>query len=157
MKFNQALWDDRKAKPTKKEDVIENQRKHIESKPKHWTWDQILHEDDFSKTLLCTCSWGKKYHEGRHAEIARRTINNVIIMYGAGGTGKTTLAHSWDVRDDEDKQERYYRRNPDDGHFWGGGRSAYKGQRIIHLEEFCGQEQLSRLKELCDIGKEGPL
>lgn len=99
---------------------------------------------------------GQKYHEGRHAETARRLIQNVIIMYGAGGTGKTTLAHSWDIQDGEANMERYYRRNPDDGHFWGGGRTAYKGQRIIHLEEFCGQEQLSRVKELCDLGKEGP-
>lgn len=153
--FDQALYDS-KPQSKKKEDVVEQQRLHIESKPRHWTWDQILHESSESKALLCTCSWGKKYHEGRHAEAARRVIENVIIMYGAGGTGKTTLAHSWDIRDGEDKAERYYRRNPDDGNFWGGGRTAYKGQRIIHLEEFCGQEQLSRVKELCDLGKEGP-
>lgn len=156
LSFDQALWDSKHEKPQKKEDVVETQRAHIESKPVWWSWDQILHESNESKALLCTCSWGKKYHEGRHAEVARRTIKHVIIMYGAGGTGKTTFAHSWDILDGEDKQERYYRRNPDDGHFWGGGKTAYKGQRVIHLEEFCGHEQLSRLKELCDIGKEGP-
>lgn len=154
--FDQALFDAKRNAPKKKEDVVEAQRTHIESRPKHWTWDQILHESDDSKALLCTCSWGKKYHEGRHAAAARRTIGNVIIMYGAGGTGKTTLAHSWDIVDGEDKNERYYRRNPDDGAFWGGGRTAYKGQRIIHFEEFCGQEQLSKIKEICDLGKEGP-
>jgi hypothetical protein len=156
LSFNEALYASKPNDDTKKEDVVEQQRLHIESKPKHWSWDQILHETELSKQLLCVCSWGKKYHEGRHAETTRRTIKNVVIMYGAGGTGKTTLAHSWDIMDGEDKVERYYRRNPDDGHFWGGGRTAYKGQRIIHLEEFCGQEQLSRFKEICDIGKEGP-
>lgn len=154
--FDQALYDSKRNSSKKKEDVVELQRLHIESKPKFWTWDQILHENDEAKALLCTCSWGKKYHEGRHAAATRRLIQNVIIMYGAGGTGKTTLAHSWDIQDGEDKHERYYRRNPDDGHFWGGGRTAYKGQRVIHLEEFCGQEQLSKIKELCDLGKEGP-
>ncbi len=154
--FDQALYDAKPAASKKKEDVIELQRLHIESKPRWWSWDQILHESEESKTLLCTCSWGKKYHEGRHAQTARRTINNVIIMYGAGGTGKTTFAQAWDIQPNEDKNERYYRRNPDDGVFWGGGRTAYKGQRLIHLEEFCGQEQLSKIKELCDLGKEGP-
>lgn len=154
--FNQDLWDSKPEKVPKKEDVVEQQRTYIESKPIWWTWDQILHCSEESKQLLCTCSWGKKYHEGRHAEVARRTIQHVIIMYGAGGTGKTTFAHSWDIMEGEAKQERYYRRNPDDGPFWGGSKTAYKGQRVIHLEEFCGHEQLSRLKEICDIGKEGP-
>lgn len=158
LRFDPVLWNNRKTttKKNEKEDLVEAQRTHIESKPKWWSWDQILHESQESKALLCTCSWGKKYHEGRHAEAERRAIQHVIIMYGAGGTGKTTLAHSWDIVDGEDKQERYYRRNPDDGHFWGGGKTAYRGQRIVHLEEFCGQEQLSRFKELCDLGKEGP-
>jgi hypothetical protein len=157
--FDQALWDQRvtkKASPKSKDDVVKEQIDHIESKPKHWTWDQIVHENMESKLLLATCSWGQKYHAGRHAETPRRQIANVIILYGAGGTGKTTFAHKWDVRDDEDFHERYYRRNPDDGAFWGGGRTAYKGQRIIHMEEFCGQEPFHRVKEICDIGKEGP-
>ncbi|AGS36182.1 replication-associated protein [Bacillariodnavirus LDMD-2013] len=156
LSFDQLLWDSKRPKPTKKEDDVEKQRLHIESKPRWWSWDQILHENTASKQLLCLCSWGKKYHEGRHAETARRQIAHVVIMYGAGGTGKTTLAHSWDIIEGEDKQERYYRRNPDDGAFWGGGKTAYKGQRIVHLEEFCGQEQFSRFKEICDLGKEGP-
>lgn len=159
LKFDQKLYDQRREKKSSKEskeEVDERRRLHIETKPKHWTWDQILHESEESKQLLCTCSWGKKYHEGRHAETPRRTIKNVIILYGAGGTGKTTLAKNWDSTDGEDIQERYYRRNPDDGAFWGGGRTAYKGQRIIHLEEFCGQESLSRFKEIADIGSFGP-
>jgi len=159
LKFDQKLYDERlnkKAHKKSKEDLDEERRVHIETKPRWWTWDQIVHEDDTSKALLATCGWGKKYHEGRHAETPRRNIEHVIILYGAGGTGKTTFAHSWDIREGEDRQERYYRRNPDDGAFWGGGRTAYKGQRIIHLEEFCGQESLSRFKEMADIGKPGP-
>lgn len=139
-----------------KEDESEQQRLYIESKPRYLTWDQIVHECEASKKLLYNCSWGEKYHKGRSAEIKRRTITNVIIMYGAGGTGKTTTAMAFDPQQDEDPQERYYRRNPDDGLFWGGGRTAYKGQRIIHYEEFTGQETFSRLKEVCDIGKPGP-
>ncbi|UNI72605.1 MAG: replication associated protein [Avonheates virus SG_924] len=158
MVFNQELFNTRQKKSVKrsKEEIDEERRVYIETKPRWWTWEQIVHESTESKSLLCTCSWGKTYHAGRHAEIPRRNIQDVIILYGAGGTGKTTLAHSWDVRTGEDQQERYYRRNPDDGHFWGGGRTAYKGQRIIHLEEFCGQERLSTFKEICDLNKPGP-
>lgn len=140
-----------------RDDAIEEQRQYIESKPRIWTWDQILHEDEASKKLLVTCSWGKKYHEGRHAEDKRRDVTDVIIYYGAGGTGKTTLCMEYNQTSSlEPRVERYYRRNPDDGNFWGGGRTAYKGQRVIHFEEFSGQEPFSRLKEVCDIGKPGP-
>lgn len=134
----------------------EAKRQWIESKPRFWTWDQIVHESDESKRLLYSCAWGDKYHKGRHAADKRRTITNIIILYGAGGTGKTTMAHAWGAVADECDDERYYRRNPDDGAFWGGGRTSYKGQRIIHYEEFTGQETFSRLKEVCDIGKQGP-
>lgn len=156
--FNQALWDKRSPKKNKpsKEDKAEERRVWIESKPKYWSWDQIVHENEESKALFFGDNAGKAYHAGRHAETPRRTIDNVIIMYGAGGTGKTTLAKKWAVRDGEDFQERYYRRNPDDGAFWGGGRVAYQGQRVIHLEEFCGQEAFYRFKEICDIGAGGP-
>ncbi|BAJ40167.1 putative replication-associated protein [Protobacilladnavirus tenuis] len=140
-----------------RDDAIEEQRQYIESKPRIWTWDQILHENEASKKLLVTCSWGKKYHEGRHAEDKRRDVTDVIIYYGAGGTGKTTLCMEYNQTSSlEPRVERYYRRNPDDGNFWGGGRTAYKGQRVIHFEEFSGQEPFSRLKEVCDIGKPGP-
>jgi hypothetical protein len=145
-----------KGEESKKREEAERQRLYIEGKPRMWTWDQIVHENEDSKQLLFTCSWGEKYHKGRMAEVKRRSIQEVIILYGAGGTGKTTMAGAWGANDDEDPRERYYRRNPDDGAFWGGGRTAYKGQRIIHYEEFTGQEAFSRLKEVCDIGKHGP-
>lgn len=161
VEFNQEHWDSRKDKQSShfnqaKKEETEKQRLWIEDKPKHWTWDQVVHESEESKQLLATCSWGQKYHLGRHAETPRRTIKECIIFYGAGGTGKTTLAHKYDTKEDEDFHERYYRRNPDDGNFWGGGRTAYKGQRLVHFEEFCGQEPFHRIKEVCDIGKEGP-
>lgn len=143
-------------KQTTKSDTTEDQRLWIESKPRWWTWDEIVHEGEESKKLLATCTWGAKYHNGRYAEVRKRTINDVVILYGAGGTGKTTLAVKWDEKDDEHFFDRYYKRNPDDGVFWGGGRTAYKGQRVIHLEEFCGQEPFHRFKEITDLGKYGP-
>lgn len=150
--YNKTL---RQTKKTKK-DSVQECIDWIESKPKHWTWDMILHESAESKSLLATCSWGPKYHNGRHAECERRTIHDVIVFYGAGGTGKTTLAQNLDIQENESIEERYYKRNPDDGKFWGGGRTAYRNQRIIHLEEFCGQETAANFKEICDIGKQGP-
>lgn len=155
--FDESLWKERtktdsRTKENRDKEVID----YIESKPKYWTWEQIVHESYDSKLLLASCSWGSKFHAGRHAEAPRRTITNVIILYGAGGTGKTTLAQKWETRDDEDFQERYYKRNYDDGKFWGGGRTGYKAQRIVHLEEFCGQESASKFKELCDLNKFGP-
>lgn len=139
-----------------KESTIQEIIDYLESKPKHWSWDQIVHESKESKLLLATCAWGPKYHQGRYAEVPRRTIQNVVVFYGAGGTGKTTMAQNFSVKDGESIHERYYKRNADDGKFWGGGRTAYKGQRIVHLEEFCGQETAANFKEICDTGKHGP-
>ena len=150
--FCQKTWDER----TVKVGEPERMRLHIESKPINWTWDEIVHEDDDSKKLLARCSWGKKYHEGRHVTMERRKINNIVIMYGAGGTGKSTLARNWDVRESESQAERYYKRNADDGKFFGGGRTAYNGQRVLHLEEFSGTEKFGNIKEWTDKGAHGP-
>lgn len=157
--FNPVLWDKKPSSAPKNEDKearIEEQRLWIESKPRYWSWDQIVHECATSKQLLAVCAWGPKYHAGRFCELPRRKIQEVCIFYGAGGTGKTTMAKAYDIRLEEHEVERYYRRNPDDGNFWGGGRTAYRNQRIVHFEEFVGQEPFHRIKEVCDIGKQGP-
>lgn len=155
LSFQPKLIGNKKDKKSR-QDEKEEQVKYILSRPEHWTWDQILHETGESQVLLAACSWGAKFHNGRHARHQRRTIQNVIVFYGAGGTGKTTMAHKWDTQNDEDYQCRIYSRCYDDGKFWGGGRTAYKGQRIVHLEEFCGQETAANFKQICDIGKYGP-
>jgi len=154
--FDEALWNARPKPKKDKADLDKERIDWIESKPKSWTWEQIVHESPESKYLLGSCSWGSKYHAGRMATTERRTITNVIIYYGAGGTGKTTLAKSYDSKDGESEYERYYKRNHEDGHFWGGGRVAYHGQRVVHFEEFGGNEMFSNIKEWCDIGKTGP-
>lgn len=136
----------------------EEQRSYIETKP-HWmTWQQIVHESEYSKALLCTCSWGKKYHEGRVVEIPTRTITDVVLLYGAGGTGKTTICESWDKDSapDEPDSVRYFRKNCEESKFWGGGSTAYSGQRVVHFEEFVGGEPFNRMKEVCDLGHTGP-
>ncbi|AXH73196.1 MAG: putative replication-associated protein [Bacilladnaviridae sp.] len=145
-----------KPKTQSKDDKVEDMRVYIESKPMSWTWDKIVHETTESKKLLAVCSWGPKYHAGRHASVPRRNVSAVHLWYGAGGTGKTTNAMAYKTQETPDKDERYYRRNHDDGNFWGGGRTAYKGQQVIHYEEFAGQEPFNRLKEICDLGKPGP-
>lgn len=150
--FDQKVWDERAKKPSVKQQIID----HIETKPIWWNWDQIVQETPESKILLCDCSWGKKFHDGRAATIPARKIENVVILYGAAGTGKTTMAVNWDTQENEDFQLRYYRRNPGDGHFWGGGRLGYRGQRVIHFDEFTGQEKFNELKEWTNIGHFGP-
>lgn len=160
--FCQTTWDERpkRIKDNKKnarDDKLEEQRLHIESRPKHWTYEAIVHESDESKALLFSCASGKKYHESRNADQPRRLIQNVVILYGAGGTGKSTMAREWDTHDGESKYERYYKRNPDDGVFWGGGKTAYKGQRVLHFEEFDGNFcAFSRFKDWTELGTEGP-
>lgn len=142
----------------KRKDETEEQRKYIETKP-HWmSWQQIVHESDYSKALLCTCSWGKKYHEGRVVEIPTRLITDVVLLYGAGGTGKTTLCEAWDKDSapDEPDSVRYFRKNCEESKFWGGGSTAYSGQRVVHFEEFVGGEPFNRMKEVCDLGHTGP-
>jgi hypothetical protein len=143
-------------KKSKRETTVEKQITYIESKPVSWSWDQIVHESLESKLLLATCSWGAKYHAGRAIGSERRVITDVIVCYGAGGTGKTTFAQSYGQNATTFSPEVYYKRNCDDGKFWGGGRTAYRNQPVIHLEEFCGQETATKFKEICDIGKSGP-
>lgn len=157
--FDEALYLKRNDPPkrkTQRSQEKDEQIKWIESKPIWWTWEKIVHENMDSKHLLASCSWGAKYHYGRPEAMPRRVIKEVIVMYGAGGTGKTTLAKEWGAMDDEHASQRYYARNPDDGKFWGGGRTAYHGQRVIHFEEFCGQETAADFKRVCDLEKEGP-
>ena len=124
----------------------------IESKPRHYTWGQILHESDESKSLLATCSWGRGYHACRASGDEERVIKEVIIMYGAGGTGKTTMARSYEGA----SKDEVYVRNFGDGTFWGSSAFGYNGQKIVLYEEFVGQEQFSALKQVCDIGISGP-
>jgi hypothetical protein len=137
----------------RKEDIIE----YIESKPIHWTWHQIVHENRASKVLLADNAWGKRFHEGRVASLPLRVIEQVVILYGAAGTGKTTLSQAYDEDDaDTSRAERYYLRNLQESKFWGSGSTAYLGQRVIHLEEFNGQVPLSEWKELSNVGHSGP-
>lgn len=152
--FSQSHWEKRNSKT--KASLTDERVDYIMAKPAYWSWARVVHESDESRKLLADCSWGKRFHESRAASIPRRKIENVIIMYGAGGTGKTTLAEHWDSTEDEPMEVRYYKRNSDDGHFWGGGNTAYKGQRIVHFEEFSGGETLSNLKQWCDLNKYGP-
>lgn len=140
----------------KKKTRHDKQVEHIMSRPVEWSWAKLLHENDESRKLLAACSWGRKFHELRKpTERTLRTIENVIICYGSGGSGKTTYAQSYDSIPEESRSDRYYRRNYDDKLFWGGGQTAYNNQRVIHLDEFTGQETLSRFNELCDVGNTG--
>jgi hypothetical protein len=156
LKFDAELFDKKPASKEAKVDKTKTRVEWIDSKPIDWTWAQIVMENDESKFLLADCTWGRKYHEMRSAAQSRRTIDHFIIMYGAGGTGKTTAAIDWDKQEGESERQRYYKRNTDDGHFWGGGTTAYRGQRIVHFEEFNGGEAFHKFKEYIDIGKKGP-
>jgi|SaaInlStandDraft_1057018.scaffolds.fasta_scaffold10063_2 hypothetical protein len=158
-KFDQELWDQRKGKDkrtTAKDERDEKIIAFIESFPVWKSYDEILHTNLESKLLLAACGWSRKYHQSRLASEPRRTITEVVIMYGVGGSGKTTMAKNWNTGDvDEPEEYRYYRRNYDDGNFWGGGSTSYRGQRVIHFDEFNGQEKFSDFKEICDIGSQG--
>lgn len=157
--FDEDLWNKRKskvkgtsAKDERDKQIIE----FIESFPVWMSYDEIMHMNQDSKILLASCSWARKYHHSRLASEPRRIITEVVILYGVGGSGKTTMAKNWNASSPEEPEEyRYYRRNYDDGNFWGGGSTSYRGQRVIHFDEFNGQEKFSDFKEICDIGSHG--
>lgn len=157
--FDTKLWDERKGKLKHTSAKDERDKKIIEfleAFPVWKSYDEILHTNMESKHLLASCGWSRKYHQSRLASEPRRTITEVVVMYGVGGSGKTTMAKNWNSGDEDEPEEyRYYRRNYDDGNFWGGGSTSYRGQRLIHFDEFNGQEKFSDFKEICDIGSVG--
>lgn len=158
--FNQTLYDERLGKQKATGGGEEERAKimdHIDSKPMYWTWDAVVHESRESSLLLAHVGWAKAYHQGRGAAAEPRKIVDVIILYGAGGTGKTTMAQDWGAVEGENIQERYYKRNFEDGRFWGGGITAYRGERVIHFDEFQGQMPAGEFKIVCDPGKPGLL
>ena len=144
-------YEHKENKKDEKTKIIE----HIMSRPYWWSWDLVLHEDDKSRKLLASSSWAKRFHEARKTKEAnRRTIKNVIVLYGVGGSGKTTYALNYNP-DGIEAAQRYYRRNYEDGSFWGGGATSYKNQSVVHLDEYNGQEKYSDFKEICDVGHHG--
>eukprot|EP00957_Ditylum_brightwellii_P055142 4179230-Ditylum_brightwellii.AAC.1 len=62
------------------------------------------------------------------------------------------MAKNWNMGEENKPEEYwYYLRNYDDGNFWGGRSTSYRGQQVIHFDEFNGQEKFSDFKEICDI------
>ncbi|AQA27298.1 replication associated protein [Avon-Heathcote estuary associated bacilladnavirus] len=149
--FDQKTWDARHKGKGKKQEIID----HIMARDWTLSWASLVHESDESRALLADCGWGKRFQEDRAAAQPRRKIKDVVILYGAAGTGKTTMAMDWDSKPDETTKARYYRRSCDED-FWGGGATAYNGQRVIHYDEFGGQEKFASLKEITSIGLPGP-
>lgn len=149
--FDQKVYDQRHKGNGKKQKIID----HIMARDWTLSWASLVHESDESRLLLADCGWGKRFQEDRRAAQPRRKIENVVILYGAAGTGKTTMAMEWDSKPDESTKARYYRRSCDED-FWGGGATAYSGQRVIHYDEFGGQEKYSSLKEITSVGLPGP-
>jgi hypothetical protein len=155
--FDQACADKQTKKKPTKEQTIEEKIAMIDSFPYHVSWEDIIHSSEENKVLFFGCSASERYHKTRHAAQARRAIETVEIHFGAGGTGKSTFARQLGAKLGETTgRDERYTRNYDDGLFWGGGITKYAGQACVHLEEFEGQETLSKFKEICDIGNYGP-
>lgn len=144
-------------KKASKEDVIKVKIDKIKTFPYWMSWETIVHSSHETEHLFFGCTASERFHKTRHAAQPRRTIESVEIHFGAGGTGKSTYARQLGAKLGEKtgRDERYVR-NYDDGNFWGGGMTKYQSQLVIHLEEFEGQETLSKFKEICDIGACGP-
>nr|BAH66307.1 putative replication-associated protein [Chaetoceros debilis DNA virus] len=121
----------------------------------HVAWADILHKDDESRALLASCGWAKGFHKERINKIELREIKGNTIMYGAGGTGKTTCVMAFNPTD-KTAPRSVYIKNYGEGDFWGGGATAYKNEAKLLFEEFEGQITLSSLKMICDLGKSGP-
>ena len=155
--FDQACADKQTKKKPTKEQLVKDKIAMVDSFPYHWTWDQIVHSSDEAKEMFFGCSASERYHKTRAVVQARRTIETVEIHFGAGGTGKSTFARQLGTKLGEDTgRDEKYTRNYDDGNFWGGGITKYAGQAVVHLEEFEGQETLSKFKDICELGASGP-
>nr|BAN59850.1 putative replication related protein [Thalassionema nitzschioides DNA virus] len=157
MAFDQGVWNQRKPKVPKSEAKWQKQVDWILSKPAHWTWSMIVHESYESQLLLGNCSAGRAFHNDRMSNQPRRNIQECVLLYGAGGTGKTTFARNIGTDDDGPLDHRVYLRNFLE-EFWGSGSTAYNGQPWLHLEEFNGQEAFGFLKQIADTsdGAVGP-
>lgn len=157
MAFDHGVWEKRKPTLPKSEMKWQKQVDWILSKPAHWTWSKIVHESYESQLLLGNCAAGRSFHNDRMSNQPRRNIEECVLLYGAGGTGKTTFARNIGTDDDGSLDHRVYLRNFLE-EFWGSGSTAYNGQPWIHLEEFNGQEAFGFLKQIADTsdGAVGP-
>nr|UOF78649.1 rep protein [Cressdnaviricota sp.] len=119
------------------------------------SWDEIFAEADTDTQVLMlhAPSTKKQWEVYRQEKYERRTIQRVIILYGAAGSGKTCFAMNG---------KDYFRAEKDDFLFiqnraMGAWCDGYKNQEVFLIDEIDGRDwDLGRLLQTMDIGKQGP-
>jgi len=94
-----------------------------------------------------------RYHRGFQAtwELLYDSPRNrdvqpvVLVLWGATGTGKTKRAYELASKHQEATGLSFYVKNSSN-HWW----QAYKGEKVVILDEFCGQSPIGELLKWLD-------
>lgn len=155
-------------KPNKsRQDQADDRNKQIidliMSNPIERKWCDILHADEQSRLLLGPCSWAKQFHHERtlkvEASIEPRTIQNVIVLCGAAGTGKTTLATSGNLPDLDYTNADVWSQTQGMGKWFGNARfgARYRNEKVIVIDEYHMGHPITftDFKSLANVGHQG--
>ncbi len=123
----------------------------IETFPVGTPWGKILHNNDHNKQLMRKATWAKAYHTSRPLDVELRTITDVVICFGASGSGKTHHVMSqWPNRTDVWFQGR--------SKWFGEGNRRYVNQAALVFDEYGFENDVSldQFKAITNLAWDGP-
>lgn len=156
------------AEPPQKKNKSINDRaiEYMVSHAPTTAFHNLLHKDLKSQKLLGPrIAWAQRfwqhYQENMFAAREPRTINEVIILTGGAGSGKTTWAKRHQAPDDEsvvDFNHRVWVQTQNMGRWWGDAKGiSYENQSVIIIDEMHSGHPIgfTDFKSLANIGHSG--